>query len=142
MVLPTHVSVRKSDPCSGAGLPIPESQREVLALRDEVAGLKRALWTHALIDLARGVVMATTGCSAETAWAVLVHTSQHTNIKLHTIARLVVDAAEGSEPPAVVREALHAAFTDYEAGVSPSGDTDDRAPDDRRPSPPATGPGA
>jgi anti-anti-sigma factor len=66
-------------------------------LRVEVAQLKRAMVTRPVIDLARGVLMASFGLSPDDAWSVLVDVSQHTNTKLHRLAEELVDSVNG--PP-------------------------------------------
>ncbi|MFE9768238.1 anti-sigma factor antagonist [Streptomyces sp. NPDC005808] len=64
-------------------------------LRIELVQLRRALQTRPVIDLARGVLMASFGLSAEDAWKVLVSVSQHTNTKLHHVADNLVNAVTG-----------------------------------------------
>ncbi|MEU5312708.1 ANTAR domain-containing protein [Streptomyces sp. NPDC021562] len=80
-------------------------------LRTEVVQLRRALRTRPDIDLARGILMATFGLNAEQAWEVLVTASQHTNVKLHRLARTVVTTMEGESPPDPVRRELTAAVS-------------------------------
>jgi GAF domain-containing protein len=60
--------------------------------RESVAQLERALFSRADIDQAKGVIRARTGCSAEEAFAVLVERSQRTNVKVHTLARQLLDS--------------------------------------------------
>ncbi|MFE2416104.1 ANTAR domain-containing protein [Streptomyces hokutonensis] len=74
-----------------------EVSDEAEELRLEVVQLKRAMVTRPVIDLARGVLMASFGLSAEDAWSVLVDVSQHTNTKLHRLAEELVDSVSG--PP-------------------------------------------
>ena len=64
-------------------------------LRIEVVQLRRAMQTRPVIDLARGVLMASFGLSADDAWNVLVSVSQNTNTKLHEVADNLVGAATG-----------------------------------------------
>ncbi|MEW2299473.1 ANTAR domain-containing protein [Streptomyces sp. NPDC006655] len=80
-------------------------------LQTEVVQLRRALRTRPDIDLARGILMAGFGLNAEEAWEVLVTASQHTNIKLHRLARAVVTTAEGASLPDRVRRELTAAVS-------------------------------
>ncbi|WP_030953111.1 ANTAR domain-containing protein, partial [Streptomyces sp. NRRL S-481] len=68
-------------------------------LRAEVTQLRRAMQTRPTIDLARGILMASFGLSAEAAWSVLVRTSQNTNTKLHHLARDLVGSVHGSTLP-------------------------------------------
>lgn len=57
---------------------------EVVELRAKNEQLEHALVSRAVIDQARGMVMALAPCSSERAWDVLVDLSQHCNIKLGT----------------------------------------------------------
>jgi hypothetical protein len=69
---------------------------EVAELRREVEGLRLALETRAVIEQAKGVVMATTGCDVDEAFHFLVRRSQRENRKLREIAEeLVSRAASG-----------------------------------------------
>ncbi|MDQ0602082.1 anti-anti-sigma factor [Streptomyces canus] len=79
--------------------------------RVEVVQLRRAMQTRGLIDLARGILMATFSLSAEEAWNVLVMTSQNTNTKLHRAAQQLVDSVRGEPPPEEARKQLTAAVT-------------------------------
>ncbi|MFD7662010.1 ANTAR domain-containing response regulator [Streptomyces sp. NPDC059788] len=78
-------------------------------LRAENAQLRRALDSRALIDQARGVLMATEACTAEQAWEILRQTSQHSNIKVREVAGEVVAGATGTTGPGPVRTQLRAA---------------------------------
>ncbi|MDQ0955499.1 anti-anti-sigma regulatory factor [Streptomyces phaeochromogenes] len=80
-------------------------------LRTEITHLKRALRTRPVIDLARGVLMASFGLSAEGAWTVLVEASQHTNTKLHYVAEELVNAVNGDEMPEPFQQHITAAVT-------------------------------
>ncbi|MFD7133878.1 ANTAR domain-containing protein [Streptomyces sp. NPDC059894] len=93
--------------------------------RAEVVHLRRAMRTRPVIDLARGILMASFALSAEDAWRVLVEVSQHTNTKLHHLARDLVAAVQGEPPVEAVRDQVAAAV--------------DRI---RRPEPPVDGGGA
>ncbi|MGX1896225.1 ANTAR domain-containing protein [Streptomyces anulatus] len=62
-------------------------------------GLRRALRTRPMIDVALGMVMATEGCSLDEAWLIMVNSSQRTNTKLHTLAlRLTESSASPLSP--------------------------------------------
>ena len=69
---------------------------ELGALHFENAQLRRALETRDLIGQAKGVLMVTMSCTADQAFAMLVHKSQQTNRKLAEIASEIVDRAERS----------------------------------------------
>ena len=72
----------------------------------EVAQLRRAMQTRPVIDLARGVLMASFGLSAEDAWQVLVRVSQNTNTKLHEVADQLVSAVTGNPLREVFRRQI------------------------------------
>ncbi|MEH0419910.1 ANTAR domain-containing protein [Streptomyces sp. B21-083] len=72
-------------------------------LRIEVIQLRRAMQTRPVIDLARGVLMASFGLSAEDSWKVLVAVSQNTNTKLHEVADNLVGAVTGDALPEAFR---------------------------------------
>ncbi|MFD8305850.1 ANTAR domain-containing protein [Streptomyces sp. NPDC059690] len=78
-------------------------------LRTEVAQLRRAMRTRPAIDVARGILMATFGLSADAAWAVLVTASQHSNTKLHQLAQDLMEAVEGAQLSGAVRQQMAAA---------------------------------
>jgi hypothetical protein len=70
----------------------------VAELTAEVAGLRRALESRAVIEQAKGVIMARVGCDADAAFEVLVHQSQSENRKLREIAQGLVDASVRRRP--------------------------------------------
>ncbi|MFF6992355.1 ANTAR domain-containing protein [Streptomyces sp. NPDC010273] len=82
---------------------------EAEELRVEVAQLKRAMLTRPVIDLARGVLMASFGLSPEAAWNVLADVSQRTNTKLHQLAEELVDSVNGPPLSQSLRQQLTAA---------------------------------
>lgn len=98
-------------------------------LRLEVTQLRRAMRTRPAIDVARGIVMASFGLSAEDAWTVLVAASQNTNTKLHHLAQDLMGAVHGAEVPEETRQQLAAAVARVR---------EPRAPGE--PAPPDTGP--
>jgi AmiR/NasT family two-component response regulator len=64
--------------------------RDALA---EVETLKHALATRDTIGQAKGVLVATLGCSPDKAFGLLVHQSQHENRKVSEIASEIVERA-------------------------------------------------
>lgn len=56
----------------------------------EATGLVRAIESRAVIEQAKGVIMATTGCSADEAFGLLREQSQMENRKLRDIASEIV----------------------------------------------------
>ncbi|WP_329375531.1 ANTAR domain-containing protein [Streptomyces sp. NBC_01483] len=89
---------------------LPEDVEE--GLRIEIGQLKRAMQTRPVIDLARGVLMASFGLNAEGAWSVLVEVSQRTNTKLHQLAQEMVGAVNGAALPDRLRQQVSAAVTE------------------------------
>ncbi|MGR3867398.1 ANTAR domain-containing protein [Streptomyces graminifolii] len=85
---------------------------EAEELRVEVVQLKRAMLTRPVIDLARGVLMASFGLSPEDAWNVLVSVSQHTNTKLHQLAEELVDSVNGAPLPDDLQRRISLAVTE------------------------------
>ena len=75
-------------------------------LQEENEQLKQALQSRPVIDLARGVLMASFGCSAEDAWKILLFVSQNSNTKLRCVATTVAKATEqhASLPPHLQRQ--------------------------------------
>ena len=70
--------------------------QDVAGLMQEIDGLRRRLLTQPVIEQAKGVLVGIYGIDADTAFAVLVRWSQHTNTKLHLLALDLVDAASKS----------------------------------------------
>jgi len=68
--------------------------RERDSLRKLGQQLEEALTSRATIDLAKGIIMARHGCSADEAFARLVTVSRNTNTKLHDLSSRLVRAAE------------------------------------------------
>jgi anti-anti-sigma factor len=82
-------------------------------LRTEVGQLRRAMETRPVIDMARGLLMASFALTPEEAWGVLVEVSQHTNTKLRHLAQILLDTVTGSRngkrlPESVRREITEA----------------------------------
>lgn len=94
------VSPRAAHAPQAAGVSPGEADQE---LRIELGQLRRAMQTRPVIDLARGVLMASFGLSAEDAWKVLVSVSQNTNTKLHQVADHLVSAVTGDPLPELFR---------------------------------------
>ncbi|MFC7304048.1 ANTAR domain-containing protein [Streptomyces monticola] len=91
------------------------------ALRLELEQLRRAMQSRGTIDLARGIIMAAFTVSPETAWQVLVATSQNTNTKLHHVAQQLVDTSTGGTPlPKDMQDQLSAAIEQLAAAEGSS----------------------
>lgn len=83
---------------------------EVVELRAENRQLGQALATRAVIDQARGMVMALAPCSSERAWDVLVGVSQHCNIKLRDVAAALVATTKDEKLPEEIQRELRRAM--------------------------------
>ncbi|MET9860527.1 ANTAR domain-containing protein [Streptomyces smyrnaeus] len=111
----TEGSAESEDPVESAAAESADAERERLAARveelsAEVGQLRQALETRPVIDQARGMVMALAPCDADTAWQILVRVSQHSNVKLRSVAAALVAGAEGTPVPKPVRKNLAAAL--------------------------------
>ncbi|MET7696458.1 ANTAR domain-containing protein [Streptomyces sp. NPDC005485] len=89
---------------------------EAVKLLREKEQLEHAMESRPVIDMARGVLMASFACQPEEAWETLVTVSQHTNIKLREVAETVTAAATGTPMPAELQEQLAAAVQAWQAG--------------------------
>jgi anti-anti-sigma factor len=78
------------------------------AEQNELVQLRRAMKTRPVIDLARGVLMASFGLAPEDAWSVLVSVSQNTNTKLHEVADGLVRSVTGEALPSPLQQELAA----------------------------------
>ncbi|MEV8317761.1 ANTAR domain-containing protein [Streptomyces sp. NPDC059900] len=130
LLLPV-VSATPRDPDSSATAQGPDSDveqdphsRAEQGTDDELVQLRRAMETRPVIDMARGVLMASFGLSADDAWSVLVTVSQNTNTKLHTVAEDLVSATTGGEIPRPFRRQLSATVARIQA-PSPATGTDE-----------------
>ncbi|MEU9479792.1 ANTAR domain-containing protein [Streptomyces sp. NPDC048191] len=95
-----------------------EQADQLTALQEEVTQLRRAVVSHAVVDQAIGVVIATGGLRPEQGWEILRQVSQHTNVKLRDVARSLVLWPSGGRLPDEVRRALSAAVARARDSVS------------------------
>lgn len=98
-------------------------------LRVEVARLRRAMRTRPVIDLARGILMATYGLGADEAWRVLALAARSAGAPVHRLAGEVVRGVRGGAPADAVRDRVAAAVAAVrsEAAPVPADGGDDRA---------------
>ncbi|MEV4790168.1 ANTAR domain-containing protein [Streptomyces tuirus] len=83
----------------------------VARLEQEITQLRRAVDSHARVDQAIGVLVAVHRIEPAAGFEVLREVSQHTNIKLHTVAETVIDWVQGEQPmPSPVDQELEAAL--------------------------------
>ena len=83
---------------------------EILELRAKIEQLGQALESRAVIDQARGMVMALAPCSSERAWDLLVDLSQHCNVKLRDVAVALVATTKDEALPEPIRRELRRAL--------------------------------
>ncbi|MEU6483732.1 ANTAR domain-containing protein [Streptomyces sp. NPDC046887] len=83
---------------------------EIAALREEIAQLRYAAVSHAVIDQAIGVVPAYGGLRSDTGWEVLREVSQHTNTKLREVAEYLVQWPHRAWLPPEIQHGLDAAL--------------------------------
>lgn len=77
----------------------PDDVLEALdAALDEVAGLRKALATRAVIEQAKGIIMHRHDVDEHAAFALLVQISQRTHVKLQAVAHDVVTSRGESLP--------------------------------------------
>ncbi|MGW0424727.1 ANTAR domain-containing protein [Streptomyces sp. NPDC003015] len=79
-------------------------------LQREAAQLRQAISSHAVIDQAIGVLIAVHQLPQAAGFEVLSEVSQHTNIKLHSVAETVIAWALGRPLPEPVGRELDAAM--------------------------------
>ncbi|MFI0240618.1 ANTAR domain-containing protein [Streptomyces sp. NPDC016845] len=87
----------------------PELERaeaRVAALEREVAQLREAVASHADVDRALGVIVATAHVPPGRAWEMLRDISQHTNIKLRHVAILITQWGHSGALPTRIRTEL------------------------------------
>ncbi|MFD7136579.1 ANTAR domain-containing protein [Streptomyces sp. NPDC059894] len=85
---------------------IPDETDRIFALQREVDQLKEAVASHAVVDQAIGVVVALGRMTPDEGWTVLREVSQHTNIKLRTVAELILLWGRGGHLPEEIRAEL------------------------------------
>ncbi|MFJ4084651.1 ANTAR domain-containing protein [Streptomyces iakyrus] len=76
-----------------------ERAERLHVLEEEVEQLRQAIASRPVIDQARGILMATHGCTSDEAWHILRETSQLSNTKLRDVAAAVTASAEADGPP-------------------------------------------
>ncbi|MFE5212747.1 ANTAR domain-containing protein [Streptomyces sp. NPDC056600] len=89
----------------------------VFALEAEVAQLKEAVTSHAVVDQAIGSLVALARVTPDQGWAVLKEVSQHTNVKLRQVAETVLLWARTGDLPEEIRTALEEALISRRASA-------------------------
>ena len=80
------------------------------ALEEELAQLRHAVVSHAVVDQAIGVVVAHGAVRVETGWEILKEISQHTNTKLREVAEHLVQWPHCGWLPPEIHRGLYAAL--------------------------------
>lgn len=88
----------------------PRDDDQVFALQAEVDQLKEAVTSHAVVDQAIGMMVALGRVTPDQGWQVLKEVSQHTNIKLRTIAEMILIWGRDGEMPSEIHAALEDAL--------------------------------
>jgi hypothetical protein len=70
-----------------------ETGAHVTSLLEEIRNLRTALESRAVIEQAKGIIVARTGMSPNEAFEVLVRQSQHENRKVRELSELLVQAS-------------------------------------------------
>lgn len=65
--------------------------------------MKEAVASHAVVDQAIGMVVALGRVTPDQGWEVLKEVSQHTNIKLRSVAELILVWGRAGDMPAQIR---------------------------------------
>lgn len=94
-------------------LPVDGGGDGLARLEREIEQLRQAVESHATVDQAIGVLIAVHRLEPATGFDVLREVSQHTNIKMHTVAGLVIGWALGEALPASVARALDVAVQQH-----------------------------
>ncbi|MER6473426.1 ANTAR domain-containing protein [Streptomyces collinus] len=108
-------------------------------LQAEVAQLREAVASHAVVDQAIGMMVALGRVAPEEGWEVLKDVSQHSNIKLRNIAELILIWGRRGEIPADVGARLEDALERYGPTQVPGSDPGPRPAQGAGPA--AEGPG-
>ena len=74
----------------------PTGAQPTEALRDEIGHLQEAVKSQRDIGMAIGLLSARFGCSTEQAWRTMLRVSQDANIKVRTVARVLVATHDGT----------------------------------------------
>jgi hypothetical protein len=102
--------------------PLPDGANNdtVVSLEQENTQLRHAIGSHAAVDQALGVLIAVHKIPPGVGFEVLREVSQHTNIKLHAVAKALIDWALGQPLPEPVEEKLgEAVQRHYRTGNDP-----------------------
>ncbi|CAL9654185.1 ANTAR domain-containing protein [Streptomyces sp. NPDC090994] len=83
---------------------------QIVELQEQVRQLKEAVFSHAVVDQAIGMVVVLGRVTPDEGWLVLKEVSQHTNIKLRNVAELILVWGRTGAMPREIRAALEDAL--------------------------------
>jgi hypothetical protein len=87
-----------------------EERDRICRLQEEVQQLKEAVASHAVVDQAIGMIVALGRVTPQQGWQVLKDVSQHTNIKLRSVADLILVWGRAGVMPEQIRAELEEAL--------------------------------
>ncbi|MEU9171750.1 ANTAR domain-containing protein [Streptomyces sp. NPDC048420] len=91
----------------------PDESNRIFELQEEIDQLKEAVFSHAVVDQAIGMVVALGRITPDQGWEVLKDVSQHTNIKLRNVADMILIWGRSGEMPPEIRAELEDALDRY-----------------------------
>ncbi|MEU3663905.1 ANTAR domain-containing protein [Streptomyces sp. NPDC032940] len=83
---------------------------QIFRLQEQIRQLKEAVVSHAVVDQAIGMVVVLGRVTPDEGWTVLKEVSQHTNIKLRSVAELILIWGRTGVMPVEIRRALEDAL--------------------------------
>ena len=83
----------------------------ILQLQAEIAQLRQAVHSHAVIDQALGVIVTVCGVTPDEAWDIIRETSMDTNIKLRRVAEALISWVHSGQLPAEIENVLSKKLT-------------------------------
>jgi hypothetical protein len=99
-----------STDADASAVSIPSSDADeaetMLELKDEVDQLKQAVWAHATVDQAIGVIIALGKLGPDEGWEVIRNVSMRTNVKLRDVAQQIVTFARTGDLPKDLRREM------------------------------------
>ena len=93
-----QAELSRHDPSTAPEDPVLDRVAEVQALNEEVDQLRQALESRAVIEQAKGILMARCGCDADTAFGMLCTLSRTERRKVRDVAVTIVTGAVVHQP--------------------------------------------
>ncbi|MEV6963133.1 ANTAR domain-containing protein [Streptomyces sp. NPDC051207] len=102
-------------------MPTDGGSERISELQAEVRQLKEAVVSHAVVDQAIGMVVALGRVTPDQGWQVLKEVSQHTNVKLRSVAEMILVWGRSGVMPPEISAALEEALDRYGPTEIPGG---------------------